>query len=322
MGDAITAHGVSAGSTSIRAQAGGAQMTTTVAILPVAARLRLNPECAMLPVGAALTFTASAHDANGDPIPDLTFSFSLGDSSPPGAASIISTTSNTVAVRGDSAGAVTLTATYRRPGDDLALEAASVITVVNAPVPTGGQVIINEALVSFSTSGTQMRQDFIELYNMTTRALDISGLVVRFRPAGSGSAPGSITLPGALGSGTTVIQPQGYFLIANGASTFGVMADYDASAAGFDLNGTSGGVEIEISCVRLDGFAYQGSSAALPRPFETYAEGVLFKFMTGATNDLIRHPNATDTNDNAGDFRRNGTATSVSPKKPNPTVSP
>ena len=122
---------------------GGAQMTTTVAILPIAARLRLNPECATLPVSAALTFTASAHDANGDPIPDLTFSFSLGDASPPGAASIISTTSNTVAVRGDSAGAVTLTATYTRPGDDLALEAASVITVVNAPVPTGGQVIIN-----------------------------------------------------------------------------------------------------------------------------------------------------------------------------------
>jgi hypothetical protein len=198
------------------------------------------------------------------------------------------------------------------------LSNAATVTVSAPPqVPTTGQVIINEALVAFAASTTQVRRDFIELHNTTDATLDITGLVVSFRPSGSGNAPLSVTLTHGAG-GKFLIAPHGYFLIVNGAETFGVGADFDASAGDFDLNNTTGGIKIELGGVRLDGLAYQGGSALPSAPFNAYGEGAIFTFTSGATNDLIRSPNASDTNNNATDFRRNGTISSVSPKASNP----
>jgi hypothetical protein len=190
---------------------------------------------------------------------------------------------------------------------------------VSAPpqAPAPGQVIINEAVVAFAATTTQVRRDFIELYNTTDRTLDITGLVVSFRPSGSSKTPVSVMRTGSAGR-KFLIAPHSYFLIANGAETFGVAADFDASAGDFDLNNTTGGVKIELGGVRLDGLAYQGGSAPPAAPFNAYGEGSIFTFTSGATNDLIRSPDAKDTNNNATDFRRNGTASSVSPKAPHP----
>jgi hypothetical protein len=84
------------------------------------------------------------------------------------------------------------------------------------------------------------------------------------------------------------------------------------------LNNTTGAIKIEFDGVRLDGLAYQGGATPPAAPFNTFGEGTLFTFTNGATNDLIRSPDAKDTNNNAADFRRNGTLSSVSPKAPNP----
>jgi hypothetical protein len=84
------------------------------------------------------------------------------------------------------------------------------------------------------------------------------------------------------------------------------------------LNNTTGAVKIEIGGVRLDGLAYQGGATPPAAPFNAFGEGTLFTFTNGTTNDLIRTPNASDTNDNATDFRRNGTISSVTPKASNP----
>jgi hypothetical protein len=188
--------------------------------------------------------------------------------------------------------------------------------------PTAGQVIINEALVSFA-SGTPTRNDFVELFNTTSQTLDISGLVVSYRTGGNTTAS-TITLPGAVGSGTTTIPANGYFLIVAGTDTFGVNADYNASAGpgGFDLTGNPGGIKIELNGVKLDGLSYKDqTTTTLSAPFDTFGEGSVFVAnSTSANRDLIRSPNATDTNNNANDFRRNGTATSVTPKAANPTI--
>jgi hypothetical protein len=181
-----------------------------------------------------------------------------------------------------------------------------------------GQVVINEALVAFATSSTQPRADFLELYNPTAQPLDISGLVVTFRPAGSGNTPAVVNLPGAPGSRTTLIQPHGYYLIANGANTFGATADFAVPADGFNLNNTTGAIKIELNGVKLDGLTYQGGSAAPAPPFDTFGEGAPLVFTSATTNDLIRSPDATDTNNNATDFRRNSAAASVTPKAANP----
>jgi hypothetical protein len=185
-------------------------------------------------------------------------------------------------------------------------------------VPTAGQVIINEALVAFASSSTQERKDFVELFNTSDQPLDISGLRITFRLTGSGNAPSSVTLPGAVGSGTTLIQARGHFLVVNGAGTFGVAADFNAASPGLDLNNTTGGIEIEIAGTKLDGLAYQGGATAPASPFNDFGEGSIFTFTGGTTNDLVRTPEATDTGDNASDFRRNGSSNSVTPKAPNP----
>lgn len=172
--------------------------------------------------------------------------------------------------------------------------------------------------MAFASSSTQERRDFVELFNTTEGPLDISGLVITFRPTGSGNTPSSVTLPGAVGSGTTIIQGRGYFLVAGGAVTFGVAADFDASSPGLDLNNTTGGIKIEIDGAKLDGLAYQSGAAAPAPPFNGFGEGSIFTFAGGATNDLARTPDANDTGDNAADFRRNGSLGSVTPKAANP----
>ncbi len=84
------------------------------------------------------------------------------------------------------------------------------------------------------------------------------------------------------------------------------------------MNNTTGGLKLEIDGVQLDGLTYQGGSAAPAPPFNTYGEGTLLTFSSTTTNDLIRSPNATDTNNNATDFRRNSATASVTPKAANP----
>ncbi|HEY9282949.1 MAG TPA: lamin tail domain-containing protein, partial [Pyrinomonadaceae bacterium] len=188
-------------------------------------------------------------------------------------------------------------------------------------VPAAGQVIVNEALVSFAGSTTQTRADFVELHNTTDRTLDISGLVVSFRASGTSNTPRAVSLPGAVGSRTTLVQPRGYFLIANGATTFGAAADFAVPGDGFNLNNTTGGIKIEVGGVKLDGLAYQQEgAAAVSDVFRAYGEGPIFAHTgtSSSTNDFVRRPNAADTNNNLTDFTRNSTAASVTPKAANP----
>jgi hypothetical protein len=189
------------------------------------------------------------------------------------------------------------------------------LTVTPPRAPAAGQLIINEALAAFAASSAETRRDFVELYNTTDAMLDITGLTIAFRPSGAGNTPVSVTIANAAGD-KFFIQPHGYFLISNGATTFGVAADFVASD--LDLNNTTGAIKIESGGMKLDGLAYQSGATPPAAPFNAFGEGAILIFNSGATNDLIRSPNAADTNNNATDFRRNGTLANVSPKTANP----
>jgi uncharacterized protein (TIGR03437 family) len=273
---------------------------------PVVKRISVTPSNASIGVGQTRQFTAQAFDQNEQPIAGVIFTWSSGNMS-------VASINQDGLATALSAGTTQVMASADNVNSDPAA-----LNVTAPPIPAEGQVIINEALVSFATSGTQTRRDFLELYNRTNQTLDISGLVISFRPSGSSNTPGALTLPGANESGATLIQPNGYFLIVNGADTFGVLADFEANA--FDLNNTTGGIKLEIGGVKLDGLSYQGGSAAPAAPFNSYGEGPVFVFTSGTTNDIIRSPNAMDSGNNANDFRRNGTANSVSPRAANPTL--
>lgn len=177
-------------------------------------------------------------------------------------------------------------------------------------------IIINEALVASNNNTT--RPDFLELYNTTGQTRDISGMVISFRPGGVGNVPSSVTIP----AGTTMAA-NSYFIIVNGASTLNgsnvaVTADYNPGAGNFDLNGTGGGIKIELGGIKLDGLTYQGSATAINATFVAYGEGSIFTFTAATTNDLVRSSTSTDTNNNLNDFRHLSVTTTITPKAVNP----
>jgi uncharacterized protein (TIGR03437 family) len=274
---------------------------------PVLSRIVVSPASATIAAGETQQFTARGFDQNDQEISGLAFAWASSDQS-------VATINQSGLATATKAGDAQINAS------SAGITSAPAVLHINAPpVAAAGQVIINEALVSFATSTTQARADFLELFNTTGQTLDISGLVVSFRASGNTSAVSVAALPGAAGSRTTLIAPHAYFLIANGASTFGVAADFDASASGFDLNNSSGAIKVELNGTKLDGLRYQQNGNAVPpAPFNNFGEGTIFTFAGGTPNDLIRSPNATDTNNNATDFKRNNTTASISPKAANP----
>lgn len=272
---------------------------------PTVTRIEVAPQKATIGVGANQVFTAKAFDRNDQELSGVTFIWATGDEN-------VATINSSGVAKGKTAGTTGVTASSAN-----VTSAAATLTVTPPPVPSAGQVIINEALIAFASSTTQVRRDFIELYNTTGQTLDITGLVISYRPSGSGNTLKTLALTNTAG-GRFLIEPLGYFLIAGGANTFGVTADFDASASGFDLNNTTGGIKLEVGGVKLDGLAYQGGSTPPAAPFNAFGEGIILTFTGGTTNDLIRSPNAFDSNNNATDFRRNATTSSVSPKAANP----
>jgi hypothetical protein len=291
-----------------------------VAAPPVLTRLALTPAAATITLGGTQEFTAQAFDQYDQPFPVASITFNTDDETIATIDAVNHTPGHSDAratIGGRAGGTAHITATAQDESRSVVSNTATLTVSAPPSIPSAGQVIINEALVAFAASTTQVRRDFIELYNTTDGTLDITGLVVSFRPSGAANTPVSVTLADGAGS-RFLIPPHGYFLIANGADTFGVRADFDANASNFDLNNTTGGIKIEIGGVFLDGLAYQGGSAPPTAPFNAFGEGTIFTFTSGTTNDLIRSPDAKDTNNNAADFRRNGTASSVSPKAPNP----
>jgi Periplasmic component of the Tol biopolymer transport system len=310
-GASTVATGIAAGTVTVRARAGNQEATATLTINPppqVLTRIEVLPQSAAIIVGGTRQFNARGFDQNDMEINGLVFNWTSSNES-------AATINQNGLATGISAGTTQITASSAQ-----VTSPPATLTVTVPQVPTAGQVIINEALVSF-TSGTPTRTDFVELYNTTNQTLDISGLIISFRASGNTSTVSTVTLPGSVGSGMTLISPNSYFLIANGPTTFGVLADFNASGNGFDINNSSGAVLIQVNALKLDGLRYQQNGSAVPPvAFDNFGEGTLFTFAGGTPNDLVRSPNATDTNNNATDFRRNNSHATVSPKAANPTL--
>jgi len=313
-GASTVAAGLAPGISTVRARAGGvegmASLTVNAPVPPVA-RITITPTSASVGAGQAQQFNARAFDLSNQELSGVSFAWSSNNT----AAATINLTGLAVGI---GAGNANITATANGVTSNVAT-----LEVSPPPVVSIDQVIINEAVIGIDSGNAQAR-DFVELYNVSDRTLDISGLVISFRQSGAGTGVLTIVLPGVVGSRTTLIGPRSYYLIANGAQAYGVTADFDAGMTnapnGFNLNNTTGGIKIEISGVKLDGLTYQGGSSAPAPVFVTFGEGTLMLFTGGTTNDLIRTPNAADTNDNARDFRRNGTTANITPRATNPTL--
>ncbi|WP_106212785.1 ExeM/NucH family extracellular endonuclease [Glaciihabitans tibetensis] len=100
----------------------------------------------------------------------------------------------------------------------LALAAAPLVALPASANTAGTGVVINEAYLNGGSAGATYLNKFVELYNPTTAAIDLSGMSLQYRPATRTDDPsGVVALTGTIPAG-------GYYLIkgssnaANGAT--------------------------------------------------------------------------------------------------------
>lgn len=115
--------------------------------------------------------------------------------------------------------------------------AAAPLAVLPASADTSGTgVVINEAYLSGGSAGAAYTNKFVELYNPTDAAIDISTWSLQYRSAGGTAAPTSVVdLAGS-------IPAKGYYLVSgssNGSAGVALPAP-DATLPGFNVSGSSG----------------------------------------------------------------------------------
>ncbi|MET0713363.1 MAG: lamin tail domain-containing protein, partial [Mycetocola sp.] len=125
--------------------------------------------------------------------------------------------------------------------------AAAPLAVLPASASVDGTgVVINEAYLSGGSAGAAFKNKFVELYNPTDAAIDISGWSLQYRSAGASTA---FTGVGAL---TGSIPADGYYLVAmnsNGAA--GADLPTPDATTGVTPSGTNGTLALVSSSAAI-----------------------------------------------------------------------
>jgi hypothetical protein len=115
---------------------------------------------------------------------------------------------------------------------------------------SNAQVVISQVYGGGGNTGAQYTNDFVELFNRGTVAVDVSGWSIQYASA-TGTAWSVNTIPAA-----TSIAPGKYFLIKLAASTIGVALptpDLDVTVSPINLSGTNGKVALVNSATAFVG---------------------------------------------------------------------
>ncbi len=189
--------------------------------------------------------------------------------------------SGTIAITFDAAGQATFTCTTTTPPPP--------------PPPSEAPIRVNE--VATGTTGAAA-DEFVELFNPGTSAVDVAGWKVIYRSAAGTSDTTLATIP----DGTT-IAPGGFYLLG-GSGYAGAVTDDQSFGTG--LAATGGGVGVRDSTGALVDSVGWGTAtnalvegSAAPAPPATASPG----------SSIVRLPDGTDTNANATDFTITATAT-------------
>lgn len=119
--------------------------------------------------------------------------------------------------------------------------AALVVSTASSAALAQSAVVISE----FRTSGTSRlgaKDELIELHNTTCSPIDVSGFSVRYATCGISDPAASEAV--AVLPANTVIQPNGFYLLANTAYSEQVPADQPFAATFGDLSDNDGGIAI------------------------------------------------------------------------------
>ncbi|MEO9325236.1 ExeM/NucH family extracellular endonuclease [Nocardioides sp. C4-1] len=160
-------------------------------------------------------------------------------------------------------------------------------------------VVINEVYVNGGSTGAAFRSKFVELRNLTSSPVNLSGMSVQYRAPGStGNSTGVAALTGT-------IPANGYYVVVGGSNSPNTGAEVPASpgqtSTGINPGGGGGtvtlvqgtsGVDPSSSAAVVDKLGYGNSNT----PEGTAASG------NSVTQSLGRSGASTDTDANAADF--------------------
>jgi endonuclease G len=174
------------------------------------------------------------------------------------------------------------------------------VTVTAAPPPPLDHLVISQIYGGGGNSGAAYQNDFVELYNPTTAAVDLGGWTIQYSSAtGTG-----LWQPQPLGG---IMEPGQYYLISlatNGA--IGAVLPAPNVSGTLNMSGTAGKVALARSGDALDGCAIGD-----PMLVDLIGYGTTANCREGATNApnasnttalLRKNGGFTDTNVNGSDF--------------------
>jgi predicted extracellular nuclease len=177
--------------------------------------------------------------------------------------------------------------------------AAALAAAFSAPALAASPVVISQVYGGGGNSGATIKNDFIELFNRSDAAVDISGWSVQYA-----SAAGTSWQVTKL-SGKTVLQPGQYFLVQESAGTGGSVDLPTPDASGtLALSGTTGKVALVANGNALSGAAPAASTFADLLGFGTagYFEGSVGPGLSNTTAALRANGGCADTDNNGNDF--------------------
>ncbi|MGY4858278.1 ExeM/NucH family extracellular endonuclease [Cryobacterium sp. AP23] len=225
------------------------------------------------------------------------------------------------------------------PRSRLTLAVASVIGVSLAAAPfvalpaqansAGTGVVINEAYLSGGSAGAAFTNKFVELYNPTDTAVDLSAWSLQYRKATGtvADAPATVALTGT-------IPANGYYLVSGGSNgANGAALPTPDQVSTLNPSGTTGTVILAKSTSALTLPA--GDSTANPEVIDLLGYGASLTFegavagAPSANSDVksINRTDAADSDNNKADFSLSATITPTAstggaPAEPTPTPTP
>jgi endonuclease G, mitochondrial len=185
------------------------------------------------------------------------------------------------------------------------------LTVQAAPV-LPGQVVISQVYGGGGNSGATLINDFVELFNRSSVAIDITGWSIQYSSA-AGTSWQRTNLSGVIPSG-------GYYLVQEGAGSGGTVNLPTPDATGtIAMAAGAGKIALVNNSTTLTGACPAGSSLI---DFVGYGSNASCFEGSGPTEDLGNtlaafrtHLGCKDVDDNAGDFK-------INPPAPRNSASP
>ncbi|MBS5749442.1 MAG: lamin tail domain-containing protein, partial [Actinotignum schaalii] len=190
--------------------------------------------------------------------------------------------------------------------------------------PDGSGIVINEIYTRGGSSGSTYTHKYVELYNPSSAAIDLSDLTLGYSASHGKNISSKVALSGSLDAGAYLVVSAG----SNGSN--GVQLP-EAATSPINL-GAKGGIVVLAPSSRIDAALADPATAIdlVGYGNASVAEGEAARVGSNsqmAANSASRIPNGADTNNNAADFsvvpatpgRANDDAT---PGQPDPGTQP